>query len=68
MSGSIIGPYVCAANDGNSHDGCDKKSCSANNEFCATDQLGNQYCAIACIADEDYTCSSSTSVPQKSLG
>jgi hypothetical protein len=54
--GAITGPYVCAPNDGSSHDGCDKTSCTTTNEFCAADQLGNQYCSIACIADEDGTC------------
>jgi hypothetical protein len=62
MAGDITGPYVCAANDGNSHDGCNNKvACSTTNEFCAKDQLDNEYCAIACIADEDYTCSSTSS-------
>ena len=57
MAGAIIGPYVCAANDGNSHHGCNNKvACSTTDEFCANDQLGNDYCAIACIMDEDYTC------------
>jgi hypothetical protein len=51
--GAISGPYVCALNDGASHDGCSGALtvCSVTNQFCSTDKSGDEFCSIACTSD-----------------
>jgi len=52
-SGVITGPYICAADNGASFDGCKGALtfCTVSNQYCSTDQEGNEFCSIACTSD-----------------
>jgi hypothetical protein len=64
-AGFISGPYVCTQNGTASgaaaNQGCaGNLDCTGQDQFCATDTLGNKFCSDACQAGMDFQCGNPT--------